>query len=100
MLYIIEQLLYRLKETNMLVAPYPWKTMSDEAISEVIRSEGTELIPAQVTPEYIQGMRHYREVYGYHAALLSFMVRIDMARGVNVCTCSEMQSDKALTVAG
>ena len=71
----------------MEAAPYPWKTMSAEEVAAIIHSEGTELTSEQITPDYIRGMRHYREVYGYDNKLLSFMVRIDLARGVNVCVC-------------
>ena len=65
-----------------------WRDMSDEQMLAVIKSQGTEMTPDQVSTKYINGMRNYHSLYPtYGGPLLSFMVRIDLKNGVNVCSC-------------
>lgn len=52
-------------------SPYTWETMTDEEMAAIIRSEGTQLTPDQVTTEFISGMRNYGERYRYHPQLLA-----------------------------
>ncbi len=70
------------------MSPEHWRDMSDEEMRDVILSRGTEFPYWEVTEAYIRGMRNYRQLYPtYDRSLLSLMVRIDMANGINTCSC-------------